>query len=93
MAIYQRRCDKVLETLSKIGIKATKPKASLYIWAKVPDGYSSIEFATRWLDDIAVVVVPGIGYGRNGEGYIRISLTVPDVRLDEALSRIASWHR
>ena len=93
MAIYQRRRDKVLETLSKIGIKATKPKASLYIWAKVPVGYSSIEFATRWLDDIAVVVIPGIGYGRNGEGYIRISLTVPDNRLDEALSRIASWHR
>ena len=93
MAIYQRRRDKVLETLSKIGIKTTKPKASLYIWARVPDGYSSIEFATRWLDDIAVVVIPGIGYGRNGEGYIRISLTVPDNRLDEALSRIASWHR
>ena len=93
MAIYQRRRDKVLETLSKIGIKATKPKASLYIWAKVPDGYSSIEFATRWLEDIAVVVIPGIGYGRNGEGYIRISLTVPDNRLNEALSRIDSWHR
>ena len=93
MAIYQRRRDKVLETLSKIGVKATKPRASLYIWAKVPNGYSSIEFATRWLDDIAVVVVPGIGYGQNGEGYIRISLTVPDVRLDEALLRIASWHR
>jgi LL-diaminopimelate aminotransferase len=93
MAIYQHRRDKVIETLSTIGIKAAKPRASLYIWAKVPDGYSSIEFATRWLDDIAVVVVPGIGYGSSGEGYIRISLTVPDARLDEALSRIASWHR
>ena len=93
MAIYQRRRDKVIETLSKIGIKATKPRAGLYIWARVPDGYSSMEFAARWLDDIAVVVVPGIGYGRNGEGYIRISLTVPDARLDEALSRIASWHQ
>jgi len=92
-AIYQRRRDKVIETLSKIGIKATKPRAGLYIWARVPDGYSSMEFAARWLDDIAVVVVPGIGYGRNGEGYIRISLTVPDARLDEALSRIASWHQ
>ena len=93
LAIYQRRRDKVLETLSKIGIKATTPHASLYIWARVPDGYSSMKFATRWLDDIAVVVIPGIGYGRNGEGYIRISLTVPDARLDEALSRIASWHQ
>ena len=93
VAIYQRRRDKVLETLSKIGIKATRPRASLYIWARVPDEYSSIEFATKWLEDLAVVVIPGIGYGQNGEGYIRISLTVPDKRLDEALSRIASWHR
>ncbi|MFA5374285.1 MAG: LL-diaminopimelate aminotransferase [Dehalococcoidia bacterium] len=91
MAIYQRRRDKVIETLSKIGIKAMTPRASLYIWAKVPDGYSSMEFAARWLDDIGVVVIPGVGYGPNGEGYIRISLTVPDARLDEALSRIASW--
>jgi LL-diaminopimelate aminotransferase len=93
MAIYQHRRDKILGTLSKIGIKATTPRASLYIWARVPDGYSSMEFATRWLDDISVVVIPGVGYGRNGEGYIRISLTVPDARLDEALSRIASWHK
>lgn len=93
MAIYQRRRDKVIETLSKIGIKATTPRAGLYIWARVPDGYTSVSFATKWLDDIAVVVVPGVGYGRNGEGYIRISLTVPDERLDEALARIASWHR
>jgi LL-diaminopimelate aminotransferase len=92
VAIYQRRRDKVLETLSKIGIKATKPKASLYIWARVPNDYTSVSFATKLLDDIAVVVIPGIGYGRNGVGYIRISLTVPDKRLDEALSRIASWH-
>jgi len=93
MAIYQRRRDKVIETLSKIGIKATTPRAGLYIWARVPDGYTSVSFATKWLDDIAVVVVPGVGYGRNGEGYIRISLTVPDKRLDEALSRMASWHQ
>jgi len=93
MVIYQHRRDKVIETLSKIGIKATTPRAGLYIWARVPDGYTSVSFATKWLDDIAVVVVPGVGYGRNGEGYIRISLTVPDKRLDEALSRMASWHQ
>jgi LL-diaminopimelate aminotransferase len=93
MAVYQLRRDKVLETLSKVGIKAMKPRASLYIWAKVPDGYSSMEFANRWLDDIAVVVIPGIGYGPSGEGYVRISLTVPNERLDEALSRISSWSK
>lgn len=93
VAIYQRRRDKVLDTLTKIGIKAAKPKASLYIWARVPDGYTSVSFATKLLDDIAVVVTPGTGYGQNGEGYIRISLTVPDKQLDEALARIATWNR
>jgi len=93
IAVYQRRRDKVIETLSKIGIRAAKPRAGLYIWAKVPDGYTSIEFATRWLDDIGVVVIPGVGYGPHGEGYIRMSLTVPDARLDEALSRMASWQK
>jgi LL-diaminopimelate aminotransferase len=93
MAIYQHRRDKVIEALSKIGISAAKPRAGLYIWAKVPDGYTSIEFATRWLDDIGVVVIPGVGYGPHGEGYIRISLTVPDARLDEALSRMDSWNK
>jgi LL-diaminopimelate aminotransferase len=93
MAVYQRRRDRVIDTFDKIGIKATKPKASLYIWARVHEGYTSVSFANRLLDDLAVVVTPGIGYGQNGDGYIRISLTVPDKRLDEALARIASWHR
>ena len=91
VAVYQQRRDKVIATLSNIGLKAVKPKAGLYIWAKVPGGYTSIEFATRLLDDIGVVVIPGVGYGPSGEGYIRISLTVPDDRMEEALSRISSW--
>ncbi len=93
VAVYQRRRDCVIDTLDKIGIKAAKPKASLYIWARVPDGYTSVSFANKLLDELAVVVTPGIGYGQNGDGYIRISLTVPDKRLDEALARIAAWHR
>ncbi|MEA1959633.1 MAG: LL-diaminopimelate aminotransferase [Chloroflexota bacterium] len=93
VAIYQRRRDRVLETLSNIGIKATPPRASLYIWARVPDGYTSVDFATRLLDELAVVVTPGVGYGPSGEGYIRISLTTPDDRLEEALARISAWQR
>jgi LL-diaminopimelate aminotransferase len=93
VAVYQRRRDRVIDTFDKIGIKATKPKASLYIWVKVPDGYTSVSFADKLLDELAVVVTPGIGYGPSGEGYIRISLTVPDKRLDEALARIAAWQR
>ncbi len=93
VAVYQRRRDRVIDVLSKVGIKATKPKASLYIWVKVPDGYTSVSFADKLLDELAVVVTPGIGYGPSGEGYIRISLTIPDKRLDAALARVAAWHR
>jgi LL-diaminopimelate aminotransferase len=73
-------------------MRATPPKASLYIWAKIPDGYTSAEFATRLLDEALVVVTPGNGYGSQGEGYIRISLTTPDDRLDEGLARLEKWH-
>lgn len=92
-AIYQRRRDLLFQTLIEIGLKATLPRASLYIWARIPEGYTSIGFATALLDEAGVVVTPGIGYGKCGEGYIRISLTVPDERLEEAVARLRSWHK
>ena len=92
VAIYQKRRDKVVASLAKIGMKTSPPKASLYIWAKIPDGYTSIEFASKLLEEALVVVTPGIGYGPSGEGYIRISLTTPDDRLDEGLSRLENWY-
>ncbi|MCX6012416.1 MAG: aminotransferase class I/II-fold pyridoxal phosphate-dependent enzyme, partial [Chloroflexi bacterium] len=90
-AIYQRRRDKVVDVLNKIGLKADKPKAGLYIWAKVPAGYTSVQYATRMLDEALVVVTPGIGYGKYGEGYIRLSLTTPDNKVDEGLRRLEKW--
>lgn len=90
-AVYQRRRDRVVEVLRAIGLTVHPPKASLYIWAKLPEGERSIEFATRLLEDTGVVVTPGIGYGVYGEGYIRLSLTTPDDRIDEGLRRLASW--
>lgn len=90
-AVYQRRRDRMVEVLRAIGLKVEPPKASLYIWAKLPDGERSIDFATRLLEDTGVVVTPGIGYGAHGEGYIRLSLTTPDDRIDEGLRRLASW--
>ena len=92
-AIYQRRRDLLFQTLIEIGLKAMLPRASLYIWARIPEGYTSIGFATALLDEAGVVVTPGIGYGKCGEGYIRISLTVPDERLEEAVARLRSWHK
>ncbi len=92
-AIYQRRRDLLFHTLTEIGLKAALPRASLYIWARIPEGYTSIQFATALLDDAGVVVTPGIGYGKWGEGYIRISLTVPDDRLEQAVARLKAWHK
>jgi LL-diaminopimelate aminotransferase len=92
-AIYQRRRDLLLQTLSQIGLKARPPHASLYIWARVPDGYTSMEFATSLLEEAGIVVTPGISYGKHGEGYIRFSLTIPDERLEEALARMIAWHK
>jgi len=89
-AIYQRRRDKVVEALRKLGLQVTPPKASLYVWAKVPAGMTSAEFAERLLDEAAVIVTPGNGYGPHGEGYVRLSLTLPDDRVDEGLRRIAA---
>jgi len=89
--IYQRRRDLIIEVLEKIGVKAIPPKASLYIWAKVPDGYNSVEFTADLLDQANVAVTPGIGYGPSGEGYVRLSLTIPDVSLVKGLSRLSGW--
>jgi LL-diaminopimelate aminotransferase len=89
--IYQRRRDLIIETLHHIGLEATPPKASLYIWARVPEGYTSIEFATDMLDQVGVAITPGIGYGQQGEGYVRLSLTIPDASLAKGLARLAEW--
>jgi len=89
--IYQRRRDLVVEMLNSIGLKTTAPKASLYVWAKVPEGYTSAEFTADLLEQVGVVVTPGSGYGQNGEGYVRLSLTIPDAGLVKGLSRLAGW--
>ena len=91
--IYQRRRDLVIDMLNEIGLKAEIPKAGLYVWAKVPEGYTSTDFAGELLEKAGVVVTPGIGYGPAGEGYIRLSLTIPDGGLVKGLSRLAEWHR
>jgi LL-diaminopimelate aminotransferase len=90
-AIYGRRRDRIVETLRGLGLDVSAPKAGLYVWARLPVGMSSIAFAGEMLDATGVVVTPGIGYGEYGEGYIRLSVTTPDERVDEGLRRIAAW--
>lgn len=87
-ALYQRRRDMVMETLSSIGLSARVPKGTIYVWAKIPEGYTSAQYAGDVLDKAGVIVAPGNSYGPDGEGYIRISLATPDDRLAEALERI-----
>lgn len=87
-AVYQRRRDVTVAALHEMGLRVQPPKASLYIWARIPEGYSSMQFSTKVLEESDVFVTPGIGYGPNGDGYIRISLTIDDARLDEAMARL-----
>lgn len=91
-AIYQRRRDRIVKVLTEIGLKLSPPKATFYIWAKIPSGYSSLEFADRLLEEVGIVVTPGIGYGKYGEGYIRLSLTVSEEEFEEGRRRLAAWH-
>jgi LL-diaminopimelate aminotransferase len=90
-AVYQRRRDEMVAVLRGLGLGVEAPRASLYVWAKLPDGEASIDFAGRLLDDTGVVVTPGIGYGQFGEGYIRLSVTTPDDRVEEGLRRLSAW--
>jgi LL-diaminopimelate aminotransferase len=87
-SLYQRRRDLVMPALDRIGLKALTPKGTIYVWARVPDGYSSAGFAEKVLEEANVIVAPGNSYGPSGEGYIRISLATPDDRLEEAITRI-----
>ena len=90
-AIYQRRRDRIVEVLRRIGLEVDTPLASLYVWAKLPAGVTSAEYAARLIEDTGVVVTPGRGYGLNGEGYIRLSVTTPDDRLEEGMRRLEAW--
>ena len=86
--VYQRRRDRLVTALRGLGLRVSPPKASLYVWARVPDGTTSVQYATRVLDEAGVVVTPGTGYGPSGEGYVRLSLTLPDERLEEGVRRL-----
>jgi LL-diaminopimelate aminotransferase len=87
-AIYARRRDLVLGALTDIGIDLAPPKGTIYVWAPVPEGHTSVSFSEQVLERSAVVVSPGSTYGPHGEGFFRISLTVADDRLAEAVERM-----
>jgi LL-diaminopimelate aminotransferase len=87
-AVYERRRDLVAEALAAIGLAVDPPKATPYFWVRVPEGHTSESFAELVLEEAGVVVSPGPAYGPSGEGFFRISLTIPDDALSEAMRRI-----
>jgi LL-diaminopimelate aminotransferase len=87
-AVYQRRRDLVCDALREIGVDVTPPKGTIYVWAPVPEGHTSASYCELVLDESGVVVSPGGAYGPNGEGFFRISLTIDDARLSEAVDRL-----
>ena len=90
-AVYQARRDRIVPALEDMGMAVDSPKAGLYIWARVPDGYQSAEFAEKLLEDTDVLMIPGGNYGPAGEGYVRLSITLADDLIDKALNRVSGW--
>jgi len=90
--VYQHRRDIIVETLLKLGFHLEIPKASIYVWAHIPEKWQdSIEFCRLLLDEAGVSITPGVVYGNSGEGFIRISLVTPEERLSEAMVRLDNW--
>ncbi|MDR2191728.1 MAG: aminotransferase class I/II-fold pyridoxal phosphate-dependent enzyme, partial [Endomicrobium sp.] len=87
--IYKERRDVLVSGLQKLGWDVKLPKASFYVWAKVPNSYTSAQAASKLLDEAAIVCTPGNGMGKSGEGYVRFALTVGVPRIKEALERIS----
>ncbi len=94
LELYTRRRDILCDGLNALGWPVTKPQATLYVWAKVPEGYTAMSFSKLLLEEAGVLVIPGVGYGEYGEGFVRMSLTVMGdkngERLEEAVRRIAA---
>ena len=89
LQIYALRREKILNTFKEIVRDGyAPPKGTFYLWLPTPKGMNSIDFATLIFEKAAVVITAGAAYGEYGEGYFRVALTVPDVRLEEALDRI-----
>jgi LL-diaminopimelate aminotransferase len=91
--MYQKRRDVLVDGLNALGWKVDKPKATFYVWIPVPPGYTSNELTKSLLQKADIVTTPGVGFGQNGEGFIRMALTVPEARLEEAVDRIKRLHQ
>jgi LL-diaminopimelate aminotransferase len=91
-AALQARRDKLMGVLKRIGLDAKVPKAAFYVWARVPQGQTSADFTKKLLTEVGIAVTPGSSYGREGEGYVRFSLTIADNRLEQGMNRLLAWY-
>ncbi|MDQ1910196.1 LL-diaminopimelate aminotransferase [Paenibacillus sp. GD4] len=92
-SLYERRRDLVIEGLARAGWEIPKPKATMFIWAPIPKGWTSRQISREILFKAGVVVIPGDAFGQEGEGYVRIALVQEEERLMEAVRRIADFLR
>lgn len=90
-ARLEKRRDMVVDAFNTLGIAIEKPKATYYIWAKVPKGYTSADFCEKIIEETGIVVTPGSGFGDDGEGYFRISITIGEDRIAEAAKRLKEF--
>ena len=86
--IYEGRRDVMVKGLREMGLEVDLPKATFYLWIRVPRGYTSAQFTTLLIENAGIVATPGNGFGDAGEGYIRMTLTVDESRLQEAIERL-----
>lgn len=86
--IFQERMEMMYEGLTEVGIEVEKPKGTIFMWAQTPSGYNSQDFANLLLEKAGVIVTPGSAFGRMGEGFVRIALTVPKERLRKVIMRL-----
>ena len=91
MDAYPGRRRLMVEALKTAGFEVFESAATFYVWCKVPQGESSVDFCNRALDEIGIVVTPGTGFGTGGEGWFRISLTASDEDIAEGARRIGAW--
>lgn len=89
--IYQSRRDVVVAGLRAMGLKLLEPQAALYAWARLPDGVEGYDFCARLLEDTGVSVTPGAVFGEYGKEFLRISICIPQARLEEGMSRMVNW--
>jgi LL-diaminopimelate aminotransferase len=89
--VYRQRRDVVLAGLKKLGLAVRKPDASLYVWSPVPEGWTSEEFAVAALEQAGVSLTPGTVFGPGGKGFLRLSITAPLERLQQAMERLKGW--